>query len=618
MNYLDILEDRQDKLNEQEERLLQENSPWQSHIRNAIRWQSGTLWLKAIYALILVFFLWSHIFFWRWWFSIDVETWLLYIPFSAAWMYEATVLGIATLFFCWHIKVPDRRIASPNLRVSLITLTVPGSESIETVEKQLRAMVKVTYPHDSWLLVDKMHSEEHRALCNKYGVKYFSRHDAETWGNQQISQWNQLMPPFKAKTKAGNVNAWLDAYGYENYDFFVQFDIDHAPVAEYLDYTLGYFKDPDVAWVQAPSLYGNSDVSWVAKGALEQEAILQGPLQMGFYGATETPYIIGSHCTYRTSAVQEIDGFQPTRAEDHLDTVYLAAKGYKGVFIPDIIALGDAPETFDTYLGQQFAWAYSMAQVLFLYVPKQVKNFRGLQTIQFLYSQTWYPLWSLSMATLFLTPAIVLVTGQDFVSGISIWEFFQYFSPAFVANTCIYFWCKQYFPMGLSTMTWRQILLQVSRWPIVLMAIAQMLFGIQKPYMITPKGISTGVARPFSVKVHTVFLGLVLTNVIATIVFGTIDSLSWIIFALWGSSFFVFLYLIVLLMDLRQIWAEGSSFRQIIGSRWKPILTGFFLLALKGFVIIGQAPLLNNFIKNTPVIGENKSEETVIHSQFHQ
>ena len=38
-----------------------------------------------------------------------------------------------------------------------------------------------------------------------------------------------------------------------------------------------------------------------------------------------------------------IGGFQPTRAEDHLDTVVLAAAGYTGVFVPEIIAEGDGP-----------------------------------------------------------------------------------------------------------------------------------------------------------------------------------------------------------------------------------------------------------------------------------
>src|SRR6185436_15243091 len=144
-----------------------------------------------------------------------------------------------------------------------------------------------------------------------------------------IRKYNQQTPPFKSKTKAGNVNAWLDHVKRRKYDFFVQFDIDHLAKPNYLNKTLGYFKDPEVAWVQAPSVYKNRD-HWTARGAAEQELVLQGPLQMGFYGHSETPFIIGSHCTYRMSAVREIGGFQPTRAEDHLDTLMLAQRGHRG------------------------------------------------------------------------------------------------------------------------------------------------------------------------------------------------------------------------------------------------------------------------------------------------
>ena len=35
--------------------------------------------------------------------------------------------------------------------------------------------------------------------------------------------------------------------------------------------------------------------SWTARGLAEQDLVLQGPLQMGFYGHSRTPFIIGSH-----------------------------------------------------------------------------------------------------------------------------------------------------------------------------------------------------------------------------------------------------------------------------------------------------------------------------------
>ncbi len=162
----------------------------------------------------------------------------------------------------------------------------------------------------------------------------------------------------RPRPKAGNVNAWLDhvrTLGIE-YEVFVQLDIDHRPRPDYLHRVLGYFMDRHVAWVQAPSVCGNLD-NWAARGLAEQDLIFQGPLQMGFYGATGTPFIIGSHTSYRTAAVREIGGFQPTRAEDHLDTVVLAAHGYTGVFVPELIATGDGPHDLATYLRQQFAWA---------------------------------------------------------------------------------------------------------------------------------------------------------------------------------------------------------------------------------------------------------------------
>ena len=208
------------------------------------------------------------------------------------------------------------------------------------------------------MLVDKEHSPEIQALAELLGVFYYSRHDSTRWGKERVADWNQPTAPFKARTKAGNVNSWIDAYG-DSYSHFTQLDIDHIPVPAYLHKVLGFFLDPKVKWVQAPSVYGNLD-HWTARGSAEQEFVLQGPLQMGFFGFCRTPFIIGSHCTYDMQAIKEIGGFQPTRAEDHLDTVFLAAQGHQGVFLPEIIAVGDGPENFETYIGQQFAWAFSM------------------------------------------------------------------------------------------------------------------------------------------------------------------------------------------------------------------------------------------------------------------
>ncbi|MCM3885696.1 glycosyltransferase [Frankia sp. R82] len=303
---------------------------------------------KWQYRLILIGWLATVGFFWQWWLQArNVGSPLLFVPMSLSLFYVGTFLSTMYMIFVGNMRRPapipvQQAERSGRIgRVAVLSLTVPGSESLEIVRRQLIAMSQIRYPHDSWILVDKVASPEIEKLARSVGVKYFSRHDEARWGKSGVAAWNRRFPPFQRKTKAGNVNSWLNAHGHR-YTHFTQLDIDHIPNPDYLDRVLGYFADPAVKWVQAPSVYGNFEY-WTARGAAEQELGLQGPLQMGFYGFSKTPFIIGSHCTYDAAAIQEIGGFQPTRAEDHLDTVCLAARGYEGFLSPTSSRWGTGP-----------------------------------------------------------------------------------------------------------------------------------------------------------------------------------------------------------------------------------------------------------------------------------
>ena len=247
--------------------------------------------------VIVLLWIAANAYFWFWWLrGGHVGWWPLFVVISLTTFYVSTVLCSAYLFFLGkmrqpvHIDADEARRRGVVERVAVITLTVPGSESIEIVERQLRAMAAIDAPHDNWILVDKVHSPEIEQLAERLGIRYFSRHDVATWGEQRVAFWNQPSAPFQRKTKAGNVNSWLDAYG-DRYTHFTQLDIDHVPEPRYLDRVLGYFVDPKVKWVQAPSVYGNHQAGWCARGSTEQEFGLQGPLQMGFFGFSRTPFI---------------------------------------------------------------------------------------------------------------------------------------------------------------------------------------------------------------------------------------------------------------------------------------------------------------------------------------
>ena len=418
--------------------------------------------------------------FWVWWFEHATPggSWLYWLQ-TVALLYQTAALPVFYWWFVGRMRRPVEVTPRSDARVAMITLCVPSHESREVIREQLDALVAVSFPHDSWLL-DEGGSEELRALAEARGVRYFTRCG--------IERWNQPTPPFQRATKAGNVNAWLDHIQTRgiDYDVFVQLDVDHRPRRDYLDRVLGYFRDPVVAWVQAPSVCGNLD-NWVARGLAEQDLVFQGPLQMGFYGSSRTPFIIGSHTAYRTAAIRQIGGFQPTRAEDHLDTVVLAAHGWRGVFVPELIATGDGPRHLGTYMRQQFAWAYSMIQIFFRHTPRLIWRYSPRQAFQFLMCQSWYTLWSTTLALLWLLPPLALVIHQP-IASVRLSEFLLYFAPVILASSLM--WCetRRWFqPPGIR-LSWRAAVLEVVRWPVVIWALLNVLLAVKRPYMITPKG----------------------------------------------------------------------------------------------------------------------------------
>jgi cellulose synthase (UDP-forming) len=418
--------------------------------------------------------------FWRWWLAPAHRGALgLYVPATVAMAYLTTVLPSLFWLFVGWMRRPVHVAPSPGRRVALITPCVPSHETFEVIARQLLALTLVSYPHDCWVLDEGADPQVER-LAGRLGVQYFTRNG--------VPRYNEPVPPFQAKTKAGNVNAWLDhtASAGLDYDVFVQFDVDHRPCRAYLERTLGYFDDPHVAWVQAPSVYADLD-HWTARGLAEQDLLFHGPLQMGFYGHSHTPFIIGSHTSYRMTAIREIGGFQPTRAEDHLDTIVLAAAGYTGVYVPEVIARGDGPADFGTYLGQQFAWAYSMVQIFLRHTPRLVRRYTPAQALQFLMAQSWYLLWSLSLATLWALPIVALLSDHP-IANVSLGEFLVYNLAVVLTSSLMWWWTRRWFqPAGIG-LSWRAIVLEVARWPIVLWAVANVLLGIKRPYMITPKG----------------------------------------------------------------------------------------------------------------------------------
>ena len=139
----------------------------------------------------------------------------------------------------------------PDRRVAFLTTFVPGKEPLEMVRRTLEAAVKIRHRGPARRLAARRGRRPGRAaVCAELGVHHFTR--------KGVAPLEPAEGPHRARTKHGNYNAWLDAHG-DDYDFFASVDTDHVPLPNILERMLGYFRDPDVAFVVGPQVYGNYD-----------------------------------------------------------------------------------------------------------------------------------------------------------------------------------------------------------------------------------------------------------------------------------------------------------------------------------------------------------------------
>ncbi|MEU1806313.1 cellulose synthase catalytic subunit [Streptomyces sp. NPDC019937] len=239
-------------------------------------------------------------------------------------------------------------------KVAFITTFVPGKEPIEMVAKTLRAAVRVRHRGelDVWLL-DEGDDLEVREICARLGVRHFTR--------KGVERWNQATGPYRAKTKHGNYNAWLDAHG-DDYDFFASVDTDHVPLPNYLERMLGYFRDPDIAFVVGPQVYGNYDAA-VTKAAESQQFLFHALIQRAG-NAYRAPMFVGTNNAVRISAIKSVGGLYDSITEDmatgfelHRHRNPSTGRKWGSVYTPDVLAVGEGPNAWTDFFTQQLRWS---------------------------------------------------------------------------------------------------------------------------------------------------------------------------------------------------------------------------------------------------------------------
>jgi len=326
----------------------------------------------------------------------------------------AELLGFARLmtFLLSAVRITGRQAPPPppGRRVDVFVTTV--DEPFEMIRRTAMAALAIRYPHETWLLDDGDRSEL-RGLAGELGCRYLARAE-------------------RADAKAGNLN---HALAHASGEFVVLLDADHVADARFLDRTLGYFRDPRVAFVQTPQEFFNADSyqhlsprRTTSNGASFFHHVIQSSRDRA-----NATMLTGSAAVIRRRALDGIGGFATgTVTEDVHTSLRLHAAGWRSIFHPEILAVGIAPFDAAGFNVQRLRWARGAVQ---LALRENLLGKSGLSPAQ----RRWYLLHVASNLEgwrhvfIYALPVVMLLTGISPLQTDAA-SFVVHFVPYFLAT----------------------------------------------------------------------------------------------------------------------------------------------------------------------------------------
>jgi cellulose synthase (UDP-forming) len=184
---------------------------------------------------------------WRWGWSLNHDAMWFAVPLAVGetcaylglilftinmWKVEDAPLRPPPEFITECVADPD----APRRPIAVDVMFTTYNEDPEIVRLSIQDAKSIRYPHVLDLrihVLDDGRREAMQRLATEEGVNYITRSN-------------------NVGFKAGNLRNGLEQTGG---DFVVICDADTRPFPTLLERTLGYFRDPDVAWVQSPQWF---------------------------------------------------------------------------------------------------------------------------------------------------------------------------------------------------------------------------------------------------------------------------------------------------------------------------------------------------------------------------
>lgn len=374
-----------------------------------------------------------------------------------------------------------------------VFITVAG-EPVALVEETVRAAQRMEYPAfvvhilNDGFVAKKDTWRDIEALATKLGVHCITR----------------TVP---GGAKAGNIN---NALKLTTLPLVAIFDADHVPHHDFLRKTVGYFRDQDMGFVQTPQFYKNYGENFLTRSTWEQQELFFGPICKG-KNRLNAATMCGTNMVISRKALTEVGGMcTDSIAEDFVTGLFMHARGWKSVYVPEVLAEGLATEDLLSYSKQQFRWARGALDVLFRYNPLRFRGLTWAQRVQYIASASFY---LSGVVVLFdiLLPLIFFYTGAVPV-----------LAPGMLLAAVFlpYMFCTLYTIQHASnfTFTFQSLGFSMGAWHIHLRALWAAARGERSAFHITQKDGQQSKQQPRLVLWHCLYIAATVLGIVVALV----------------------------------------------------------------------------------------------------
>ena len=259
---------------------------------------------------------------------------------------------LKVLYLYWKHRPDEPTPGRVFDELPIVTVQLPIFNELLVVERLLRAVVALEYPREKLQIQVLDDSTDETAefsqqLCDELAAQ---GHDIE----------------FRHRTnrhgfKAGALDeAMATAKG----DFIVIFDADFMPASDMLNKMIHHFTDERIGLVQARWGHINRNFSLLTK---LQAMFLDGHLVLEQTARSRHGEFLNFNGTagiWRARAIRESGGWQHDTLTEDLDLSYRAQlRGWKFIYLKDVVVPAELPPDMDSFKSQQHRWTKGSIQV---------------------------------------------------------------------------------------------------------------------------------------------------------------------------------------------------------------------------------------------------------------